>query len=579
MAPAALRAPVARESILWEQVEVVGVDLIFGKHERADLEASRLGDAARAAEVGGERFALLTWGVGEIVRVGVRTHLLAWHVPDRPEQTESVVRGVVVLTLARRVAVGRERRVVVGGAEAGREPLALVAVCGEEKADGRPCGGDTFGLEHREQGVDGSPGAVRIHFPPRMSHPPTHLEVQRHHEGSAASGTPFAGRKLLFVVNEAWFFLSHRLPLGLKAAEAGFEVHVAARDGGHGSRVAQHGFAFHPVRISRTGLNPLAELRALRDIGSVIRAVDPDVVHNVTVKPVLYASVLARATSRAAIVNAVSGFGYTYLGGSLSGRLVHAGYRAVASAAFRGPRHRVIFLNPDDRDDMVTAGLFERSQTRVIRGPGVRMDRFARTPQPEASPPLVVLPARMLWHKGVGEFVEAARLLQQWGVPVRMALVGGVDDDNPAGVPRRELEEWSREGIVEWWGYQEAMEPVYREAALVVLPSYREGLGRALIEAAASARPLIATDVPGCREIVRPGENGILVPAQQAEPLAAAIRTLVGSPDRRARMGQESRRIAVEDFSVEQVAHETFALYAELLASKPAQPQASRPTR
>ena len=343
---------------------------------------------------------------------------------------------------------------------------------------------------------------------------------------------------------------------------------MAARDGGHGARVAQHGFAFHPIRISRTGLNPLAELRAVRDIGRVIRTVDPDVVHNVTVKPVLYASVLARVASRAAIVNAVSGFGYTSLGDSLSGRLVHLGYRTAASVAFRGPRHRVIFLNPDDRDDMVTAGLFERSQTRVIRGPGVRMDRFASTPPPADATPLVVLPARMLWHKGVGEFVEAARLLQRWGVPVRMALVGGVDDDNPAGVPRHQLEQWRREGIVEWWGYQEAMEPVFQAAAVVVLPSYREGLGRALIEAAASARPLVATDVPGCREIVRPGENGFLVPAQQAEPLAAAIRELAERPDLRAAMGRESRRIAVEDFSVEQVARETFALYAELLGTR-----------
>ena len=378
----------------------------------------------------------------------------------------------------------------------------------------------------------------------------------------------FAGRKLLFVVNEAWFFLSHRLPLGLKAAEAGFEVHVAARDGGYRAEVERHGFTFHPVRISRTGRNPLKEMRALYDISRVVRAVQPDIVHNVTVKPVLYASAVSRVYGRAAVVNAVSGFGYTYLGASLSGRLVHLGYRAVASAVFRGPLHRVIFLNPDDRDDMVAAGLFEARQARVIRGPGVRMDRFVPSPPPDAARPLVILPARMLWHKGVGEFVEAARMLRAWGVPVRMALVGGVDADNPAAVPQADLEGWAREGVVEWWGYQDAMEPVYAEAAVVVLPSYREGLGRALIEAAASGRPLVATDVPGCREIVRPGQNGTLVPPRQAEPLAAAIRELVQDAALRAEQGRASRRIAVDDFSVEQVGRETFEVYAELLDAR-----------
>jgi glycosyltransferase involved in cell wall biosynthesis len=213
---------------------------------------------------------------------------------------------------------------------------------------------------------------------------------------------------------------------------------------------------------------------------------------------------------------------------------------------------------------LIREAIVQPSQTVVIRGSGINTETFAPSPEPVGEP-LVVLASRMLWDKGVGEFVEAARLLKAQGIRARFVLAGMVDEENPAQITERRLRTWQDEGLVEWWGHQDDMRRVLSAAHVVVLPSYREGLPKVLLEAAACARPIVATDVPGCREVVRDGDNGILVPPKDSHALAAAIAKLVQEPALRARMGAQGRALVVKEFSVERIAGETLGLYRELL--------------
>jgi glycosyltransferase involved in cell wall biosynthesis len=205
----------------------------------------------------------------------------------------------------------------------------------------------------------------------------------------------------------------------------------------------------------------------------------------------------------------------------------------------------------------------------VIRGSGVDLDEFAPTPEPPGTP-LVVLPGRMLWDKGVGDFVKAAGILRQRNVHVRMALVGAPDVANPSAIPDAQLEAWRDGGDVEWWGHQADMPSVLAQSHIVCLPSYHEGVPKALIEGAASGRALVASDISGCREVVEDGKNGLLVPPGDAEMLANAIERLAGDGDLRQQLGINGRRVAVENFSIESVVQKTQAIYEELLAACPA---------
>jgi glycosyltransferase involved in cell wall biosynthesis len=220
----------------------------------------------------------------------------------------------------------------------------------------------------------------------------------------------------------------------------------------------------------------------------------------------------------------------------------------------------VIFQNPDDRAAFLESHLVDPKKVTLIRGSGVDIRRFSPRPEPPGIP-LVVLPARLLWDKGVGEFVTAARMLQTEGLHVRFALVGDGDDENPASVSASQLRAWENGGVIEWWGWQENMQDVYAQAAIVCLPSYREGLPKTLIEAAACGRPIITSDVPGCREVVRQGENGLLVPARDASALAEALKDLLQNPKERLEMGKRGRIIAEKEFSMNLVISQTLAFY------------------
>jgi len=370
--------------------------------------------------------------------------------------------------------------------------------------------------------------------------------------------------RLLFVVNDAGFFLSHRLPVAVGARAAGLDVHVAAPPAEPVERVRAEGFEVHTFPLSRRGMSPLPELASVAALTRLYRRISPDVVHHVTIKPVLYGSVAAQLAGVPAVVNAVTGLGWVFITQGWRAAALRAVVRTAYRVALGHGRSRVVFQNPDDRDLFVQSGLVSESRTVLIRGSGVDMEAFKPLPEPDGAP-LIVLAGRLLWDKGVGELVTAARTLKAAGTAARFALVGDADPGNPAGISEAQLETWRRESVVELWGRRTDMAAVLASAHIACLPSYREGVPKFLIEAAASGRAIVATDVPGCREIVRPGENGLLVPARDAGSLTEALRALIHDPARRARMGAAGRALAVRDFSVEGVVSQTLDVYEDLL--------------
>jgi glycosyltransferase involved in cell wall biosynthesis len=370
--------------------------------------------------------------------------------------------------------------------------------------------------------------------------------------------------RLLFLVTEDWYFWSHRVGLALAARDEGFEVLVAARAGPCAERIRRAGLRLLPLRMLRRGTPGLRDLAAIAEIFRIYRRARPDLVHHVALKPVICGSWAARLARVPAVVNAIAGLGSAFIGGGTGSWVVRAALRPALRAAVAMPGSVTIFQNRDDQADFARAGILGSGRATVIRGCGVDTALFAMSGEPQG-PPVVMLPARMLWDKGVGEFVEAARLVSRRGVTARFVLVGMVDPTNPSAIPESQLRDWRDDGLVEWWGHRDNMPATLAAGHVVVLPSYREGLPKVLLEAAASGRAIVATDVPGCREIVRHGVNGLLVPPKDARALAAAISSLVEDRSFRQEAGRRGRQIVDEEFSLARIAGETISAYREVI--------------
>jgi glycosyltransferase involved in cell wall biosynthesis len=370
-------------------------------------------------------------------------------------------------------------------------------------------------------------------------------------------------KRVLFVVNWDWFFLSHRLPLALEARERGYQVLVATADTGLGQRIVEHGFEFYPLSLSPHGMNPVLELRSVAELAALYRRTRPDLLHHVTIKPVIYGSLAARTVPGTGVINAISGLGSMFSDrrGPWSRLMISSLYRI----ALRRKRTRIIFQNPDDLRRLTGVGMVANGNAILIRGSGVDPDEFPPRPEP-AGPPLVILPARLLWEKGVSEFVEAARIVRRRRPDARLALVGAPDEGNPASVPRSDLERWAAEGAVEVWGHRQDMPEVMACAHIVALPSYYpEGVPRVLLEAAASERALIAADWPGSREVVQDGRTGVLVPPRDPAALAEAVLRLIDDPELRRRLARSARDLVLREFRVSLVVERTLDVYTELL--------------
>lgn len=367
--------------------------------------------------------------------------------------------------------------------------------------------------------------------------------------------------KILFFVTEDWFVCSHWLPLIEGAKNAGFEVIVVTRTNRHAEKILQYGVKVIPFEISRRGSNVFRELKAILRLMEIYRKEQPDIVHHVAMKPMLYGSLVAHITRVPCTVNWVAGMGWLFVSNNLRAKILQIAVRKVLGMLLRGTS--VIVENKDDQAIIANTGVAVQ-QIHLVRGAGV--DTLLYTPMPELDGvPLVVLPARMLWDKGVGEFVEAATQLKRRGVNARFVLVGEPDAENPASVPEDQLIAWQKEGVVEWWGRREDMPQVLAQSHIVCLPSYREGLPKALLEAASSGRPIVTTDVPGCREIACDGDNGLLVDARNATALADALARLLADPELRERMGRRGRERVLNEFSQEKIVAQVLALYRGIL--------------
>lgn len=369
--------------------------------------------------------------------------------------------------------------------------------------------------------------------------------------------------KLLFVVNIPEFFLSHRLPLALAARAAGHEVGIATGLGAAAARIAELGFTHHSLPLNRSGMNPFAEIRILWSLYFLLRRERPSVVHLVTIKPVLYGGLMARLAGVPGILAAISGLGTVFIGQSRKAVLVRRVVEGLYRHALGQASTRVIFQNTDDRDIFVRLGIIAPEKTILIRGSGVDLADYPLVPEPEGRP-VITLAARLLKDKGVREFVDAIRLLRARGVDARFWLAGNTDLNNPSSLTDDEVDAWQREGLVEALGYRTDIAALFAQSNLVVLPSYREGLPKVLVEAAACGRAVVTTDVPGCRDAINPGHTGLLVPVCDAAALADAIQALLEDPERRRGMGEKARQFADENFRIEAVVEQHLAAYAVL---------------
>jgi glycosyltransferase involved in cell wall biosynthesis len=374
---------------------------------------------------------------------------------------------------------------------------------------------------------------------------------------------------ILYLVAEDAYFWMHRLPLARAVRDAGGNVIVATAPGTLRQRIEAEGFSYYPLRLRRKERRPWQEILSILDIALLYRRVTPDLVHHVTIKPILYGSIAAKLLGVPAIVNAITGLGYIFTSnheGKKKG-LLRRGIETAYKVSLHGNHVKTIFENPDDLALFVKERILQPRQAVVIRSSGVDTEWFHPTPEPSGEV-VILLAARMLWDKGIGETVEAGRILKQRQIPHQIVLAGNPDPGNPSCIPESQLRQWHEEGIITWIGQRDDMPAVLAQSHIVCLPSYREGVPVSLLEAASCSRPCVTTDAPGCREIVLDGWNGFQVPLKNPVALADALQKLILDPELRLIMGQRGRELVLEHFRKEIVVEQTFALYQKLLGEK-----------
>ena len=373
---------------------------------------------------------------------------------------------------------------------------------------------------------------------------------------------------ILFLVTEDWYFVSHRLPVARIARDAGFTVHVAARLSTHEQKLRQEGFIVHSLPWQRSGEGLVRSVRSLLAIRAVIKAVKPDILHAVALKPTVFGAVAARTARMRGRVFAIAGLGFAFTDQTWKARLIRLCLRVVFQTAVDRADAVVLLQNDDDRHVLARGGFVKRARTRIIRGSGVDTDWFSPLPPPETNPPTIAVVSRMIAIKGIATLVEASRLLRCQGILHRLLLVGTPDPHNASSILQSQLEEWAKEPGTEWLGHCDDVRTVWAQAHIAALTSYGgEGLPKSLLEAAACERPIVASDVAGNREIAVEGVNALLAPPGDAPALALALRRLLENEELRLVLGRAGRRLVVEQFSQERVAELTLALYQELLGS------------
>lgn len=379
---------------------------------------------------------------------------------------------------------------------------------------------------------------------------------------------------ICYVINNVAFFASHRLPIAIAAAKSGYSVRLITGQAGSLARetegntlVDQIGLPRARAAFTSDGTNPFRELLGVLQIACLFWKHRPDIVHCASPKGVLYGGLACRLMPPKAVVISVSGMGYAFTADRHQGirrRLIGWLYRRLSHIAYRHGNKRVIVQNTDDQHELVHACLADDNEVMLVPGSGVELDRYIHSDLAHKQP-LVVLPARLLSDKGVHEFVEACRQIRAKCLGWRFVLAGSADYRNPSAIPQQEVEAWHKDGIIEWLGHVEDMPNLLAEASIVCLPSYREGMPKSLLEAAAAGCAVITTDTTGCREAIVPGITGDLVPVRDAGAIGRALLRLINEPQRRLRYGEAGRTLAIERFGIQSVIARTLQTYTELL--------------
>lgn len=384
-------------------------------------------------------------------------------------------------------------------------------------------------------------------------------------------------------MSEDSYFCSHRLNLASAALQAGFEVAVTTKTTTHTQKIQDAGLTLFPLKhFTRAGLNPIRQCQLLLELLRIYKTYRPDIVHQVAIKPVILGSVVALWCRIPLIINALGGLGYLFTDGKIPPTLPFTKWgtttRIIAKFKkrllrlltcwlfcfiFSSKNTKLILQNQDDLDTLVNAQcISDLKKISIIRGAGVDMNAFPATPFPPEPPVIIVCISRLLWDKGIGELVTAARTLQEKNIAAKILLYGTPDPENPASISHEQIQEWHDSGLIIWCGHCNHVAKAYADCHIAVLPSYREGLPKTLLEAASCERPIVTTDVPGCREVVQDGENGLLVPAKDSEELANALIVLIENKALRLQMGQAGRKRVAQYFSDTLIHKKILKLYS-----------------
>ncbi len=382
------------------------------------------------------------------------------------------------------------------------------------------------------------------------------------------------GMKVLLFANTDWYLYNFRLSLAKALRDQGHHVVLLSPPGDYGPKLEEMGFKWFSLPMARKSLNPFREFLLLWWLVRFFKRQKPDLVHGFTIKSAVYGLIAARLAGLSARVGSIAGMGYVFISQDLLARVLKPFVRIAFGLAFGGSGARLIVQNPDDLEMLVSAGVVQSDGVALIPGSGVDCDRFRPIPDERPIGPgdgglhpafKVLLPARLLWDKGVGEFAQAAALIRVESPHIKFLVAGDRDPGNPACIPESQIQAWVDQGLITALGHVPDMADLYRSVDLVVLPSYREGLPKGLIEAAACALPLVTTDVPGCREVVTHGVDGLLVPVKDAASLAAAIKELSQDPALCIRLGQAARQKALRQFDEKIIVQKTLDVYQAAL--------------
>lgn len=376
--------------------------------------------------------------------------------------------------------------------------------------------------------------------------------------------------RILFIVSEDWYYWSHRRPIAEGALQAGYEVTLASRFDGLREDIEATGVRTVDIALKRTSTRPVDELVGVVDLVRLYRRLQPDVVHHVSIKPVLYGSIAARIAGVRNVVNAVPGLGYVFTGRDMKARVISVAARQAYRLALSGKGTCTILQNEEDRSFFVQSGITSWDKTALIRGSGVDTVRFV--PGQEEEVPVIMYAGRMLESKGVRDLYAAHQELIGRGISCKLRLVGAPDEANPEAIKSAELAAWAKDAHVEWLGHRSDVADILPSASAFVLSSDREGVPKALLEAASCGVPIVASDVPGCRDVVDHGRNGFLVPVRSPRAIADALEALLAQPELRRTMDEAGRRKAITEFAEEIVVRQTLDLYARLLKRKPIRP-------